>query len=1125
MVKLNGPESGKQIEMVSAPFDVENSKEIVTFTIVSANYIGFAATLMQSVRLHHPECERFIILADAYREFDDIDLAATVVCCDELDIELIENMKLWYSIMEFNTAIKPFVFRKLFLTGYRIVLYLDPDIYLYSKLEEVFHALRRDSIVLTPHMMKPLQDGKEPSDLTIMKSGVYNFGFFAARNDPDSCGLIDWWCDRLFTHCRVDIAGNLFTDQRWMDLAPAFVQRPHILRHTGYNVAYWNLAHRHVRSDGDDQWLVDGLPLRFFHFSGIKPDDDKQFSKHQNRFTYDNLGEVAKLCAVYRAAVLANDWLKYSKVPYSYNRLADGAPIDDIMRRWILRALDDGRISSKELLKVSSAHFDQLEDETFGGGGRLTRFAHQLWLERADLRHAFDISHEAGFSGYLHWFCGTGASDDGIEAVHVQAARDLRNGNSSSSVTYPETEAIAPPWVAVASTAWKGRAKDAAAWLKDDVTFEVEGRPFFFPRQAALLWERRPDLQAHFKLDDRASLEGFTVWTITDGLLEGTIDAGLLSTRFNADFAALADISDYYGDVPITRGMILTRLIGRGREQTGEWRKFPAERVARLEHGLWFSHVAPNSFGWPTEYYSRVKTYFDAESEISVDGYFLSRTMIAIWEIRPDLQRAYYLHNDQSKRAYLRWLIYHAPTEFSIPVEQLCPRLVSHLGSPSGVGYGVTNLLQYIHDERVDLQKVFDLSTESGCKGLYEWSKGNLALHLSEFYLDKLAGEVNEPLAPVEAPTEAMIALTGHWDASSGLGEDIRCTAAALDVIGFTDYVIVNFDDKTVLSSLKQTIEVWAGLAVQVNIVHRNAETSMEDWLVLRRMGIQSAWAIGHWHWELSRIPSKWIHGFSFYDEIWASSQFAQAAFAEPGKRPVRLLPGTVIPTQMLRHVSRSELGLSENTTVFLFMFDASSYATRKNPQAVLAAFREAFPMGNEAVELVVKTQNASKDQALWAELTALGNDDRIHITDAKLSRDHLTGLMVSAQAFVSLHRSEGYGRGPLEAMLLGKPVIMTAYSGTNDFADSDCACLVRYTLRPVEAGEYPGVEGQSWADADISQAAGFMRWVHENPQQARQLGERAKQKIESTLSPTLVGRKTLSFVESILKPKTSITA
>ncbi len=266
---------------------------------------------MQSVRTFHPDAVRVIVLADSKRAFADIDLAAELWPCDRLGIPKIDSMKAYYAVIEFNTAIKPYAFSRLFEHFHaKSVIYLDPDIWLFSPMNEVLASLKTHSIVLTPHVMSSLQDGKEPSDHTIMKSGIYNFGFFAARADADARRLIDWWADRCFAHCRVDVPGNLFTDQRWMDMAPVLVEKPFILRHPGYNVAYWNLAHRRVENTADDAWTVNNKRLVFFHFSGVVPDNPTVFSKHQNRFKVPELGAVGILCNRYRAAVLANRWRK-----------------------------------------------------------------------------------------------------------------------------------------------------------------------------------------------------------------------------------------------------------------------------------------------------------------------------------------------------------------------------------------------------------------------------------------------------------------------------------------------------------------------------------------------------------------------------------------------------------------------------------------------------------------------------------------------------------------------------------------------------------------------------------------------------------------------------------------------
>ncbi len=1087
----------------------------VVFTIVSANYIGFAATLMQSVREQHPEVARYIILSDAYHNFSGVDLAADVIACDDLDINLIENMKLWYTVVEFNTSVKPFAFRHMFQKlGYTTALYIDPDIYLYSPLGEVYDALKTHSIVLTPHMMKPLQDGKEPSDLTIMKSGVYNLGFLGARNNADCGGLMDWWCDRLFAHCRSDVPGNMFTDQRWMDLAPVLVNRPYILRHPGYNVAYWNIAHRVVEQAEDGKWTVNGQTLRFFHFSGIKPDDSVVYSKHQNRFTYENMGIVRELCTEYREAVLANRWYEFSKVDYAYGKFRDGRKISDTARHWVLRAIDAGKLSPKKSLRIGSTFFDEADDDIAMGATRITRFAYQFWLDRPDLRHAFDLSHAQGFNGYLDWFCGAGAEAEGVNSLDLQAARQLRSNAEIGAIPVPKRTAP-PPWAPIASSSWDGAARSVQAWLRADVIFNIGSFRTKLPKQVALLWERRADLQQHFPMTDSLEqTDAFLTWALTEGLIERSIDAHLFSDEFLDEFVSVSGISSHYGDVPITRGLILTRTAARSREGLETWRQFPVEKQARAEHGFWFSYIAPGLYGWAPEFYAPVKAYFDRRSHMTLDGYSFTFGMLTLWEARKDLQRTFHLGTANSRAAYLRWLVFHAPREFKVNCELLCPGIRDFLVNSQGFHKGLSRLLEFVYEERHDLQSSFDLDTDEGIAALLDWSEAHLQQYLIYVGLGILAApsllNIEEP--PPEV-IRAHVALTGHWDASSGLGEDMRSSVAALDACGYSDYVIVNLDADTMLTAAKALIPAGATLEVAWNIVHRNAETSIEDWHSMRRLRILAEKTVGHWHWELDRLPSAWAHAYSYYDEIWASSRFAMDAFAISGARPVRLLPGAVTAPVVGHEVSRAALGLKESATLFLFMFDFASYATRKNPHAVIAAFEMAFPKGDEDVQLVIKTQNARKMPALSAELGALAQDGRVILKDAKLSREELVSLIGTANAFVSLTRSEGYGRAPAEAMLLGRPVILTGYSGTNDFADADTACVVNYTLVPVQPNEYPGVEGQSWAEADVAHAAHYMRWVHHDPAAARALGERGRKKVSEMLAPEKVGRAMLELL------------
>jgi glycosyltransferase involved in cell wall biosynthesis len=213
-----------------------------------------------------------------------------------------------------------------------------------------------------------------------------------------------------------------------------------------------------------------------------------------------------------------------------------------------------------------------------------------------------------------------------------------------------------------------------------------------------------------------------------------------------------------------------------------------------------------------------------------------------------------------------------------------------------------------------------------------------------------------------------------------------------------------------------------------------------------------------------------------------------------------------VTTSEARREISRRELNLPHDATIFVLIFDFRSFATRKNPEAVARAFMQAFPLGEEKAHLVIKTMGAQENCGRLRQLVELCRDLRISIRDLNLDRDELIGLINASDAFVSLHRSEGFGRGPAEAMLLGKPTILTAYSGTNDFTDVNCAYLVDFKLIPVAPDEYVGVEGQCWADANVATAARMMRRVHDNPKEAQRIGLLGQARVSRLLSPDVVG-------------------
>jgi glycosyltransferase involved in cell wall biosynthesis len=417
--------------------------------------------------------------------------------------------------------------------------------------------------------------------------------------------------------------------------------------------------------------------------------------------------------------------------------------------------------------------------------------------------------------------------------------------------------------------------------------------------------------------------------------------------------------------------------------------------------------------------------------------------------------------------------------------------------------------LEMVYEARADLREAFDIHATDGRKGLNQWA----ARHFGETYCAFPLGSLHERRRMSGANGETYrtsLALVGEWNAPSGRGEDVRGSASALDAVGFTDYVVVDRETGMIIRSDGEALPDATSLLAKAGIVHLNAQTALQDWAFLQQRHVRAGKMIGFWAWELERLPQSWRHAFSFYDAIWASTNFARSAFAREELRPVSLVPMTVAISELVRPRRHPN-----TTTVFLSMFDFRSFASRKNPDGVVEAFLRAFPSGDEPVRLIVKTQGVAEAPSAWRRLKALCSDPRIDLRDVTLERQALLQLIASADVFVSLHRSEGFGRGPAEAMLLERPVIATGYSGTIDFISADCAYVVSHRLRPVQADEYPGVEGgvegQNWAEPDIGEAAAFMRRCHEHPEEAAALGRRGAARVQDLYNPVRVGRAMLA--------------
>jgi hypothetical protein len=302
--------------------------EVHVFTSAAFNYIPKVRMLFQSLRAHHPEWQLHLALADEARP--DIDLSQEpfdeVCTVADLDIPDWRGWAFCHTIVELATAIKPFMLARLLkLPGCKKVIYLDPDTVAFSRLDDILAALDESNIVLTPHQVTPERTLAAVMDNEIcsLKHGVYNLGFVAVAATDVGHDFAQWWSQRIYHFCRADIPNGLFTDQRWIDLVPAFFTGVAIMRSSRHNVAPWNLTTRTLSLSPSSQYLVDGEPLGFYHFTG--------FDSGAHRIMAAKNGEgnstVMQLVNWYAKQTedLAHDPL--AKVSWAYGCFSDGTPI------------------------------------------------------------------------------------------------------------------------------------------------------------------------------------------------------------------------------------------------------------------------------------------------------------------------------------------------------------------------------------------------------------------------------------------------------------------------------------------------------------------------------------------------------------------------------------------------------------------------------------------------------------------------------------------------------------------------------------------------------------------------------------------------------------------------------
>ncbi|APV50797.1 hypothetical protein BWI17_14540 [Betaproteobacteria bacterium GR16-43] len=977
-------------------------------TIASKNYFALASTLAASYLHHHPDHDFIIVLVDRADGYvpAKLDCGAEVIELARFAIPDIGRFIYRYTVMELNTAVKPFVLADLFeRRGYETLLYLDPDIWVHRPLEAIHAALGEAAIVLTPHIRRPYGDDKLPSDLTILQSGTYNLGFIGLRAGESARRLLEWWSAKLHRDCVVDIPNGLFVDQKWIDLVPGLFPDHRVIHDPTCNIAYWNLHDRKLTMEGK-HWFVDGQPLTFFHFSGFSPFAPHVLSKHQNRHTLARIPALKALTDAYAAALMAAGYGESHAWPYAFATLANGVKLPL----------------------------------------QLVRHAMQ-WASRAGVETPCPVSDPDAFCRFL-------------------MSRGVLPGHPNDVVLF-----------------------HFLLRLRGDVAAAFPGA-----------------LGDH---DDA----GFRAWARSSGVEECGLGDLLAYERVGA-------IPDYVADA-------YKRLRADARAD-----------VLGRHHDLWTNAESFNAFAeWFATRGVKQMRFERAHAERLKRARPGITRILNLYYLRGDLQARYpSLGTAAELEGFAAWLRQEryalglTAEEISLFVEfghrssellEMMRFLYQHRGKPSTVTPGIYE----VEARQREIGSVLPPERIAVClaklEGLEPADQFAARFGDDPERLDDFAGASVEGLTPADnfafvkrvreglrarGTGEALVNVAGFLDAPTGMGESARSLRQALAAaqVRTRAMSLPHPQATSAPDAFDPLLFGWPATGADVSITVANADCArlVESFLP------RSYWArrnVGYWVWETEALPAEFKAGARLFDEIWSPSRYAADAIAGTIGRPVQVLHHT-LDFEALDQAQRNRrrYGLPESATLFGFAFDPMSVLERKNIAGLVRAFRAAFREDDDCC-LVLKVNGRSQGSFEYEMLRARSEGDRVIFLEGTLTRADTFGFMKSLDAYVSLHRSEGFGLTCAEAMALGLPVIASGYSGNLEFMDETNSLLVPTRVVETERdwGAYPA--GSRWGEPDLEAAAAMMRSLRDgNAREA--LGRKGAASVRARLDPKVVG-------------------
>lgn len=326
MLEHSGLYSEKVIQLSQ-----DNCYDYAVFTVTNLAYLPKALVLAESL-LKFDNIKLHIFIIDRKVDINLSESYGKYIWIEDVGFSGLYELAFKYDITELSTSLKPWLTLRL-LEKYQKVIFLDPDTCLYNSVTPILNDLDEHAIVLAPHYTIPHSNNLPDSDISMLRFGSFNLGFYAVRNSEQSIYFLNWWDDRCRRFCYFETQFGLSTDQKWVSIAPCFFQDLYVSFNLGYNVAFWNLQERQLTKKSQDNYFINGkFKLIFFHFSAFDEAKPEQLSKRVfNRNDYMNT------CLVELAFEYKESLLKYKKIipviKYGFDFMSNGDYISPTFRR------------------------------------------------------------------------------------------------------------------------------------------------------------------------------------------------------------------------------------------------------------------------------------------------------------------------------------------------------------------------------------------------------------------------------------------------------------------------------------------------------------------------------------------------------------------------------------------------------------------------------------------------------------------------------------------------------------------------------------------------------------------------------------------------------------------------